>query len=70
MVIVYLNEFQMHSSANLLRIGNYIIVEDRDVVDELDTLNKYPLYILIISCALKFNVMTTSIVVLPSEKSL
>ena len=50
----------MHSrSANLLRIDNDIIVKDLEVVDELDTLNKYPLYILIISCALKFNAMTT-----------
>ena len=66
MVIVYLNEFQMHSrNANLFRIDNDIIVEDRDVVDELDILNKYSLYILIISGALRYNAMATSTVVLP-----
>jgi hypothetical protein len=61
MVIVYLNEFQMHSrSANLFRIDNDIIVEDRDVVDELDILNKYSLYNLVASDSLRFNAMATS----------
>jgi hypothetical protein len=56
----------MHSrSANLFRIDNDIIVEDRDVVDELDILNKYSLYILIISGALRFNTTAASILVLP-----